>query len=262
MDPQRKGPLGRFGSRVIVRAVLVGLAAGLVSGLFGVGGGILIVPGLVFLVGMDQRLAHGTSLAAIAPIAAAALVGYWLDALVFWEATPLLIAGSVVGAFIGTLLLDRVPIRTLQVGFAVLALVTAVRLFFSVEGAPTDLDVPLGLALIAVGLAAGAVAGLMGVGGGVLMVPAMIILFGIPDAVAKGTSLAVILPTAIVGTVRNVARENADLRVASAVGMGGIVSAFVASRIAIDLDPRLSQALFGALLVVVAWRMLAGTRVS
>ena len=246
---------------VLFGSVVVGVLAGVLSGLFGVGGGVIIVPGLVFLVGLNQRLAHGTSLAAIAPIAAAALIGYWLDDLVFWEAAALLIVGSVMGAYVGTHWLHRLPIRQLQVGFAVLLVVAAARLFVSLPpGAERELVLSTAVALVVVGLLAGALAGLMGVGGGILMVPAMIILFGIPDAVAKGTSLAVILPTAIVGTFRNVANRNADLKLATIVGIAGVLSAFVASRIAIDLDPRLSQALFGGLLVLVAARTLAQAR--
>ncbi|MCX6516431.1 MAG: TSUP family transporter, partial [Actinobacteria bacterium] len=51
----------------ILTVVLVGIAAGFLSGMFGVGGGILIVPGLVLVAKMDQRIAHGTSLAAVLP---------------------------------------------------------------------------------------------------------------------------------------------------------------------------------------------------
>ncbi|MFQ5966939.1 MAG: sulfite exporter TauE/SafE family protein [Acidimicrobiia bacterium] len=243
-------------------AALVGILAGLISGLFGVGGGVVIVPGLVFLVGLNQRLAHGTSLAAIAPIAAAALIGYLIDGLVYWEAAALLIAGSVIGAYAGTHWLHRLPIRGLQIGFGILLVVAAARLFVSIGPgiAQRDLTLTVGVALAVVGLFAGALSGMMGVGGGIVMVPAMVILFGIPDAVAKGTSLAVILPTAAVGTIRNLANRNADLKMAAVVGAAGIASAFIASRIAVDLNPRLSQALFGGFLVLVAARTFAQAR--
>ena len=66
------------GGRTMLRIVLVGLAAGFLSGLFGVGGGVLMVPALVLVLGMGQRLAHGTSLAAIVPIALAGVLGYAL----------------------------------------------------------------------------------------------------------------------------------------------------------------------------------------
>ncbi len=112
------------------------------------------------------------------------------------------------------------------------------------------------IGLVAVGLLSGTLAGLLGVGGGVVMVPAQIILFGIPAAVAKGTSLAVIIPTAVVATVRNTKKGNADLPVAAAVGLSGVVSAYLASQISVGLDEDVSNALFAALLTFVAVRML------
>ena len=72
--------------RAAGRLVVVGLAAGFLSGLFGVGGGVLMVPGLVLVLGMGQRLAHGTSLAAIVPIAVAGVAGYALAGEVDWLA--------------------------------------------------------------------------------------------------------------------------------------------------------------------------------
>ena len=81
-------------------------------------------------------------------------------------------------------------------------------------------------------------------------------LFGIPAVVAKGTSLAVIVPTAVMGTWRNRTKHNTDLRVAAVVGMAGIVSAFVASQISVGLSETTSNVLFALLLAVVAVRML------
>jgi hypothetical protein len=106
------------------------------------------------------------------------------------------------------------------------------------------------------GFVAGVLAGLMGVGGGIVLVPGQILLFGIEDAVAKGTSLAVIIPTAVVGTATNVKRDNADLRTAMIVGVAGVITAFLASQIAVDLDPTVSSVLFGLLLSVVSLRLL------
>lgn len=241
--------------------ILVGALAGFLAGLFGVGGGILIVPGLVFL-GMRQRLAHGTSLAAIAPIAAAGVVGFWLDGSIDWPVAAVLTVAASVGAVIGTRALQRLEGRALRIGFAVLLVATAVRLFLEsphVAGRG-ELTVLLALGLVAVGVFAGVVAGLFGVGGGAVIVPALVILFAIPDAVAKGTSLVVILPTAIVGTYRNARYGNVDLRAAAAVGLAGVITAFGASQLAIRMDPRLSAVLFSALLIVVTVRILVVER--
>ncbi len=66
--------------------VVVGLGAGALSGLFGVGGGLLMVPALIYMLNLDQRMAHGTSLAAVLPIAAAGATGYLLAGKVDWLA--------------------------------------------------------------------------------------------------------------------------------------------------------------------------------
>ena len=111
-----------------------------------------------------------------------------------------------------------------------------------------------------VGVVAGITAGLLGVGGGVIMVPAMVLLVGIPAAVAKGSSLAVIIPTALVGTQRNLKKGNADLRVAVTIGLSGVVSSFLASQISVELDEQLSNRLFAALLAFVSVQTAVGAR--
>jgi uncharacterized protein len=236
----------------------LGLVAGFLSGLFGVGGGILIVPALVLILHMAQRLAHGTSLAAIVPIAIAGVIGFAIEDAVDWPVAGLLIAGAAVGAVVGTRLLAVLPARALGFIFTGALLATAVRLIFDQSDATGrgELTVAAGLGLVAIGVLSGILAGLLGVGGGIIMVPAMVLLYSIPGAVAKGTSLAVIIPTAVVGTVRNLQAHNADLQTALLVGLSGVVSSFAGSQISIGLDDRLSNILFAGLLVLTSVRML------
>jgi uncharacterized membrane protein YfcA len=237
--------------------VLVGLAAGLLSGIFGVGGGILIVPGLVFFAKMDQRRAHGTSLAAVLPISFSSLVTYWAHGHVDWPVALYLAIGAVAGAFLGTKLLKTVKHEILSMGFAALLIVSAVRLYWSTSGSGRDqLILLMCIALIAVGVVTGVLAGLLGVGGGVVMIPAMMVLLGLPNVIAKGTSLAVIIPTAITGTLRNRSASNVDTRAAVIVGVGGILSAIAGGWISSRLSDSLSNALFATLLIVVAGRLI------
>jgi uncharacterized membrane protein YfcA len=247
----------------LVRVVLVGAAAGFLSGLFGVGGGVLMVPALVLMLAMGQRLAHGTSLAAIVPIALAGVAGYALEGEIDWTASLFLIVGSAgLGARIGTHLLHVLPQRALALVFALVLLATAARMAFDTSDATgrPDLTVGTALVLVLVGVVAGTAAGLLGVGGGIIMVPAMVLFVGIPAAVAKGSSLAVIIPTAVVGTRQNLKKRNADMRIALTVGLAGMVSSFVASQISVGLDEQLSNRLFAALLTFVALRMLWDNR--
>lgn len=251
-------PFGGAGDRSqVVRALAVGVAAGALSGLFGVGGGILIVPALLVVLHMPHRLAHGTSLAAVLPISVASLFGYWTSGKVDWSAALFLSIGAVAGAVIGTKLLRVLPQPVLAWIFITMLVVTGVRMITdrSVADGRESLDLLMEVTLVLVGLVTGILAGLLGVGGGVVMIPAMVLLFGITPAVAKGTSVAVIIPTSIIGTWRNRKHQNADLPVAMLVGVAGLVSAFLLSKVSVGLDPRLANQLFALLLAVVAVRM-------
>jgi uncharacterized membrane protein YfcA len=241
--------------------ILVGVAAGFLSGMFGVGGGILIVPGLVLVAKMDQRIAHGTSLAAVLPISASSLVSYWSHDHVDWRVAVCLAVGALAGALLGTRLLDILPHRTLAIAFAGLLLVTAIRLFLPLDSGTRDpLTIGTIAALIAIGVATGILAGLLGVGGGVVMVPAMMMLLQMPAAMAKGTSVAVIIPTSIMGTWRNRKKKNADLKAAGILGLGGILAAAAGGWISARMSDTVSNVLFAVLLLVIAIRLVLQIR--
>lgn len=113
-----------------------------------------------------------------------------------------------------------------------------------------DLVIPL-----LVGLVAGVASGVAGIGGGVIMVPAMVFILGLDQHLAQGTSTLAILFTAVAGTVVNVRNRRADLRVAAIVGLGGATAAFVGSKAAVLVDADLLQRLFGVLVLYSGIRM-------
>jgi uncharacterized membrane protein YfcA len=107
-------------------AILIGLAAGFASGLLGVGGGIILVPALVGLAGLDQHGAHATSLAAIVPIAAAGAATFAFSDDIDVTAAILLSIGSLVGAQLGARLMMRTSEALLRALFGLLMLVSAI----------------------------------------------------------------------------------------------------------------------------------------
>src|SRR5688572_17277559 len=188
-DGSTRLPWGRIG--------LVGLAAGFMSGLFGVGGGVVIVPLLLIVAAFPAKLATGTSLSAIAPISVSGVVGYATAGEVDWVVALFLAVGAIAGAVIGTRLLVRISAPLLQILFAGAMVATAVRLVVA-DADPSGrghLTVLLAVALVGLGLASGVLAGLLGVGGGIVIVPALTLLVGVPLVLAKGSSLAVMVPT-------------------------------------------------------------------
>ena len=244
----------RTGSSVVPwQGLVIGAGAGLLSGLFGIGGGIVIVPALLTMLSMERRLAHGTSLAATVPVALASLATYSVGGNVDWPVAVCLAVGAICGTIVGTHLLQIIPKKPLTIIFIVVILLTAVRLLVSSEAVGREqLTMLGGVALIAIGFVTGTLSGLLGIGGCVVMVPALVVLFSMPPVLAKGTSVAVIVPSAIVGTLRNRANNNVDLRVGTAIGISGVVSAVIGSVIANSLSASLSNTMFALLLFTVA----------
>lgn len=238
-------------------ALLVGVGAGILSGLFGVGGGILVVPALTMILRLDQRLASGTSLGAVFPISVASLVTYWSQDNVDWTMALWLSVGAVGGAIYGTKLIHRLPRRAIGYLFTVMLVLTAIRLYVPTEADGRGvIEVGGAIALVLIGFMTGVLAGLLGIGGGVVMVPIMIVLFSEIAVIAKGTSAAVIIPTAIIGTWRNARAKNIDGRVAAIVGVAGIPTAILGGLVADVMNEDLSNALFATLVLTVAVKML------
>ena len=110
--------------------------------------------------------------------------------------------------------------------------------------------------LAVIGVAAGFLAGLLGVGGGILMVPAMVLLFGYDQHVAQGTSLLVIIPAALTGSYTHYRNGRLVLRDAAVLAAGGIIGAVVGSVFALSLEDALLRRLFAVFLLISALRIL------
>lgn len=245
-----------------LRAAGIGVAAGMLSGLFGVGGGIVMVPMLVAWFALDQRRAGATSLLAIIPIATASTIGYAVNGNVDVASGLLLLVGGIVGGQVGARLLPRTPIPTLQLWFGILSLATAARLVMedpasSGGWAPAALESVL---LLAVGLAAGVLAGLLGVGGGIIMVPGLVLVAGADADVARGTSLLVVIGTALTATVTNVRNGLVGVRVGLVAGLVGAPAGLAGAALGQWLPERLALALFAGLLAWSGIRMLLRSR--
>ncbi|HEU5223262.1 MAG TPA: sulfite exporter TauE/SafE family protein [Candidatus Lumbricidophila sp.] len=235
-----------------LRLALVGLLGGLLSGLLGVGGGSVMVPLLVLLVGLDQRRASATSLAAIVPAAIAGAIGYASNGQIDVLVALLVAAGGIVGGWLGSHLLRRLPLGWLRWLFIALLLLVAARMLLAVpERVAGGFVLTAGAipGLVVLGLVVGIAAGIFGIGGGLIMVPVFIALFGMSDLIAKGTSLAAMIPTAISGTWANARASLVDVRSALTMGLVATVASLGGVAVAHLLSPQVAAWLFIALLV-------------
>ena len=234
--------------------IFTGLIGGLLSGVFGVGGGIVMVPLLISLVRMDQRRAAATSLAAIVPTSIVGSLTYLVNGHIDLVAGAIIAAGAVVGSVIGTNLLRRIPLFWLRWLFIALLILVAVRMVLvePERGSALELNWIVVLGYLALGLAMGIASGLFGIGGGVIAVPALVAVFGVSDLIAKGTSLLVLVPTSIVGTVANTRARLVDLPAGLVVGVAATIAAVPGVALALLIPPRLSSILFAVLLLLAA----------
>ena len=191
------------------------------------------------------------------PIATVGVISYAVHGSVDWIAALLLAAGAIVGAQIGSYLLPRVPITVLRWGFVAFLGAVIVMLFIVVPSrdAVLVLDVLTVLALLALGVVTGILAGLLGVGGGIIVVPALMLVFGTSDLIAKGTSLLMMIPTAVSGTIGNVRRGNVDLVAAAIIGLAACTTTALGAWIAVQVDPLVANILFALFLTVIAGQM-------
>ncbi|MCF7954774.1 MAG: sulfite exporter TauE/SafE family protein [Phycisphaerae bacterium] len=119
--------------------VLLGILAGVASGLLGIGGGVIMVPALVLLfAGFGQKTAQGTALAVMIPLAIVGTLSYMQnpDITINWSVVILVAAGSIAGTLIGVALVQRLPVDFIRKCFAVLMLVIAVKMFISKSPTP------------------------------------------------------------------------------------------------------------------------------
>jgi uncharacterized membrane protein YfcA len=218
------------------RDIGIGLLVGLFSGLFGVGGGVILVPLLVLLFAVEQKRAQATSLVAVALAAVAGATTYSFGFSVVWEAAPFLIAGGLIGTWVGSALVVRIATRWLQLGFSLLLVGAASRLVFlsfsdGVSNVP-DLGAGVVLAYLLAGLAMGLLSSLLGVGGGIVVVPLLVTFFGFSQQLAQGTSLVAMVPVALLGawrlTTSGFTQWGQGIRIGGAAAAGAVGGATVA----------------------------------
>ncbi|GAA2835044.1 hypothetical protein FB468_2364 [Leucobacter komagatae] len=238
--------------------IAIGILGGLLSGLFGIGGGTIIVPALALWLSMPQKLSAGTSVAAILPTAIVGATTYALQGNVDWLAAALLAAGIVVGAQVGSHLLSKLPVGAIQWGFIAFLAVVIVSLWFVVPQRDDQITMTalLGALLVVTGFVTGILSGLLGVGGGVVVVPILMFFFGASDLIAKGTSLLMMIPGSLSGTIGNFKRGNVDLRAAAYIGIAASVCVPFGSMFAGWIDPLWGNIAFSAYLAFIATQML------
>lgn len=249
--------------------VLLGVVAGSLSGLLGIGGGAILVPALVFLFGMSQHTAQGTTLALmVPPIGLLAAWLYYRKSCVDLRISGLLAVGFAVGAYLGAQVANDLSAAILERAFGVLMIFLAYMMLArtkstssdvqSCEAIPAPALTPLkGLAFVLLGLLAGSLSGLLGIGGGVVLIPCLVLFFGLTQHQAQGTTLALmVLPIGLGAAWQYFEQGHVNLEIGALICVGFVVGGLLGAKLASVLPSRILQRVFGIAMLIIAIKML------
>jgi uncharacterized protein len=177
-----------------------GILTGTASGIFGVGGGFLMTPVQFWLYttgGMEStlatRLAFGTSLAVMIPTMVSGTIAHTSHRAVNWQAAGIIGSAAVIGGMAGGTLAAHLPGFVLRTFFSVVIILMAFRMVWHIHSCPVCEPHGSTVVYLMIGFLIGIVSGLAGIGGGVLLVPVLVILLGYPVHTAVGTSSACLI---------------------------------------------------------------------
>lgn len=257
---------------------LLGLIAGTLAGMLGIGGGMIIVPGLFYLFALihlpESSLIHmaaGTAMGIMLFTASASTWAHHARGDVQWTMFKQVWPGIAIGVVTGTLLSSHIDAHWLEIVFGIflLAVSAKILLAWTPSFKEDDANVPSGPITSAVGSLIGLKSGILGIGGGALSVP-FLLYCGLPMKQASGTSASFTLPIAITGTLTFALFSPSDPSIAWSTGyvywpaialvapftvLGAPLGTLLSHRVPAALLRRI----FGALLLVVGGKMLLGS---
>jgi uncharacterized membrane protein YfcA len=258
----------------MILAFFIAICTGLVAAVIGLGGGFLYVPTLTLIFGLDQKMAVGTSLAITVFAACVATICYQGQKKLIILAAIVMSIPGMVFSVVGSVLTAYVDSRILALFFVLVLLVIALQMFWptlpvvrKIDSGPAfvvsvagknGIDQPVRIPyahLILWGAMGGLISGMTGISGGVLFVPALVVL-GVPVHFAVATSLLTIIPPSITGAATHAVLGHISLPLLALYGAGAGIGAYAGSSITPRIHADHIRKFFGILLIGIALLMI------
>lgn len=237
----------------IAIGVAIGLASGVLAGSFGVGGGILMTPGIHVLLGAPAIASLATPLPVIFPTALAGALAYRRRGELDTRVAAWLVGPGLMAAALGAWLTEYVDTTLLLLITALLLGSQAIAILRDSRGPhrrePREATAPI---LGGIGAVAGFASGLLGIGGGLVMVPLLAGWLGMPLKRALGTSLLAIVALVVPGTVVHAALGHIDVGIGLALAVGAVPGARVGAALALGAEERTLRLLVGGGLLAIS----------
>jgi uncharacterized membrane protein YfcA len=242
--------------------LLLGCVLGALGGLFGIGGGLIGIPVLGFLYGMDQQLAQGTALVMIVPNV---LIGFWRYKQrnnIELRSAMLMALPAVFSTYLAARVATAMQAESLHFFFALFMLVLALYYLWTLtrgkDGMRSGRRLPQ-RDIFFVGILSGATAGFFSVGGAIVAVPGLVAFFGMTQTAAQGLGLAMVTPGTLVALWTYASAGHVNWEVGIPLALGGVLSISWGVALAHHLPERRLRMLFCAALMAIAlWMLLHG----
>jgi len=241
----------------------IGLLSGLFGGLVGLGGGVIMIPLMTGFLKLDQHRAHGTSLVALVFTGISGAIAYGMKGAVDVTAAVLMAVTAVVTARAGAHFAHSLAEWKLKRSFGgFLVFVSLLMLLKPYLPAVPGLDAgwPKVTVLLLTGVLTGFLSGMMGVGGGTIMVPAMVLLAGFTQHLAQGSSLLAMVPAGAAGACTHYRLGNVVTRLLAGLVPGILIGTFLGGTMAHHLPEGTLRLVFSAVLIWTGVRYLRTKR--
>ncbi len=243
-------------------AAAAGLGGGFISGLLGGGGGSVMIPLMTGPLKMTQHMAHGTSLVVITVTAAVAATAYSLSGPISYSLAVALGIGATVGAVLGARAASKIPGLQLRQLFGLFLIAISVRMLLweSIEPVISASGWHEAAAGTSIGLLGGITSGALGVGGGSIFVPALVLGLGVGQHEAQGISLWVVVVASISGGWTHYRHGTVDTQAARWIAPAALPGAVAGAIAAAFMGGRTLQVVFSVVLIAIGTQMLASAR--
>lgn len=243
-----------------INSLWIGLLAGCFGGLVGLGGGVVMIPLMVAVLKVSQHKAHGTSLFALVFTGLTGAVTYGIKGSVDYIASLILAVTAIFTARMGAKFAHSLPewkLKRAFGGFLIFAALVLVAKPYLAELYHFEITgVWKIFTLLITGIFAGFLAGMMGIGGGTVMVPALVIILNFDQHIAQGTSLLCMVPAGAVGAYTHLRLGNVIKKLLPGLIFGIIIGTYIGSNIAHALPEAYLRVIFAIIIIWTGIRFL------
>lgn len=242
---------------MLILKLALGFGIGLALGLLGGGGSILTVPALVYLVGQSPQSAMTTSLAIVGMNSLMGALMHRAQRTLDWKVAISFGTAGMLASYLSANISGQWSSETLLIIFALLMLIVGTMLFRRPDHGEEAAYSPKPVwVVLAGGAGIGVLTGVLGVGGGFLIVPALVMLVGLPIQIAVGTSLVVIAMNSLAGFLGHVGTGSLDLPLTLIFAAAGLLGTFAGTKLSGRISSLKLQKAFAGFVIALAFFLL------